>query len=60
MKRYVGAISDTDILIHLTMVNGLDILELLFEIIIIPQYIYEIELPKKAGMYYNEIEDWSF
>ncbi|MGI6669833.1 MAG: hypothetical protein ACOX4M_10890 [Acetivibrionales bacterium] len=41
MQRYIGAISDTDILIHLAMVNRLDILELLFEKIIIPLYIYE-------------------
>lgn len=46
--RYVGAISDTDILINLAKVARLDILEHLFEEIIIPQYIYD-ELCRKAG-----------
>jgi predicted nucleic acid-binding protein len=38
--RYIGAISDTDILINLAKVNRLDVLEYLFKEIIIPQYIY--------------------
>jgi len=36
--RYIGAISDTDILINLAKVDRLDILECLFKEIIIPQY----------------------
>jgi len=50
--RYVGAISDADILINLARVNRLDILELLFKEIIIPQYVYDIEIKKNAGRYY--------
>lgn len=41
--RYVGAISDTDILINIAMVDRFDILEYLFEQIIIPQYVFDIE-----------------
>lgn len=55
MHRYTGAISDADILIHLAMVDRLDILEYLFEKIIIPQYVYEVELRKKAGRYLTTI-----
>lgn len=53
--KYVGAISDTDILINLAKVNRLDLLEYLFEQIIIPQYVYDIEIKKKAGIYYSVI-----
>lgn len=53
--QYMGAISDTDILIHLAMVNRLDILEYLFKEIIIPQYVYDVEIKKKAGRYYDTI-----
>ena len=42
--RYVGAVSDADILINLAEANRLDILELLFKKIIIPQFVYEIEI----------------
>jgi predicted nucleic acid-binding protein len=42
--RYIGAISDTDILINFAKVNRLDVLEYLFEEIIIPQYIYDFEI----------------
>lgn len=52
--RYVGAISDTDILINLAKVKRLDILEHLFEEIIIPQYIYD-ELRRKAGRCFSGI-----
>ena len=46
--RYIGAISDTDILINFAKVNRLDVLEYLFEEIIIPQYIYDFEIKIKA------------
>lgn len=53
--RYVGAISDADILINLARVNRLDVLELLFKEIIIPQYVYDVEIKKKAGRYCSVI-----
>ena len=53
--RYTGAISDADILINLARVNRLDILELLFKEIIIPQFVYDIEIKKNAGRYYGVI-----
>jgi predicted nucleic acid-binding protein len=53
--RYIGAISDTDILINLAGVNRLDTLELLFKEIIIPQFVYDIEIKKNAGKYYGVI-----
>lgn len=55
--RYTGAISDADILINLAKVNRLDILELLFKEIIIPQFVYEIEIKKNAGRYYGVINE---
>lgn len=48
MKKYRAAISDTDILINFAKVNRLDILELLFEEITIPYYVYEKEIKSKA------------
>ena len=53
--RYIGAISDADILINLARVNRLDISEILFEKIIIPQFVYDIEIKKNAGKYYGVI-----
>ena len=53
--RYIGAISDTDILINLAKVDRLDILECLFKEIIIPQYVYDIEIRRNAGKYYSII-----
>ena len=53
--RYVGAVSDADILINLARVNRLDVLELLFEEIIIPQFVYDIEIKKNAGKCYGVI-----
>jgi len=53
--RYVGAVSDADILINLAEANRLDILELLFKKIIIPQFVYEIEIKKNARIYYSTI-----
>ncbi|ABR47082.1 hypothetical protein Amet_0857 [Alkaliphilus metalliredigens QYMF] len=55
MKKYVGAISDTDILINLAKVDGFNVLENLFEEIIIPHFIYDVELRKKAGKQYGKI-----
>ncbi len=53
--RYIGAISDTDILINLAKIKRLDILGFLFEKIIIPHYVYEREIKTKAGIYYSVI-----
>lgn len=53
--RYVGAISDADILINLARINRLDILELIFKEIIIPQFVYDIEINKNAGKCYGVI-----
>lgn len=53
--KYAGAISDADILINLAKVNRLDVLEILFKEIIIPQFVYDIEIKKNAGRYYSEI-----
>jgi len=53
--KYVGAISDTDILINLAIVNRFDILECLFEQIIIPQFVYDVEIKRKAGRHYSAI-----
>lgn len=55
--KYIGAISDADILINLAKVNRLEILELLFKEIIIPQYVYDVEIVKNAGRCYSVIYD---
>jgi len=55
--RYIGAISDADILINLARSNKLNILELLFKEIIIPQFVYDNEIKKNAGRYYGVIKD---
>ena len=52
--RYIGAISDADILINLAKVNRLEILELLFKEIIVPQYVYDVEI-KKMGIHFHVI-----
>jgi len=53
--RFIGAISDTDILINLAKVNRIDILEFLFKEVIIPQYVFDVEIKQKAGKYYGSI-----
>ena len=53
--KYIGAKSDADILINLAKVNRLDILKLLFKEIIIPQFVYDVEIKKNAGKYYGVI-----
>jgi len=53
--RYVGAISDTDILINLAIVNRFDILERLFQQIIIPWFVFDVEIKNKAGKHYGTI-----
>lgn len=55
--RYVGAISDADILINFAKAKRLDILELLFKEIIIPQYVYDDEIKKRAGKSYGVINE---
>ncbi|VIG20065.1 Uncharacterised protein [Clostridioides difficile] len=55
MNKYKVAISDTDILINLAKINRLDILDLLFDEIIIPQFIYDVELPKNAKKLFGKI-----
>ena len=47
--RYTGAVSDADILINFAKVNRLDVFELLFKEIIIPQFVYDIEIKNNAG-----------
>ena len=47
--KYVAAISDADIMIHLAKADELDILRYLFTKIIIPQYVLEREIKRKAG-----------
>jgi len=56
MKKYESTISDTDILINLAKVQELNILSKLFSKIIIPFFIYDVELRRKAGIYYSKIE----
>jgi len=53
--KYAGAISDADILINLARVDKLNIVELLFKEIIIPQFVYDIEIKKSAGRCYGVI-----
>ena len=53
--KYRGAISDTDILINLAKGDCINLLELLFDEIVVPQYIFDVELRKKAGIYYSKI-----
>lgn len=55
MKKHKIAISDTDILINLAKIDRLDLLDLLFEEIIIPHYVYDKELSKKAGKLFGKI-----
>lgn len=56
MKKYEGAISDTDILINLAKVDELRVLEFIFSKIIIPYYIYNVELRRKAAVNFSKIE----
>jgi len=56
IKKYIAAISDTDILIHLTKAKQLKILDYLFEVVYFPEYIYKKELRNKAGSEYFEID----
>lgn len=55
-RKYIAAISDTDILIHLTKAGHLSLLEQLFEKVFIPEYIFSKELKKKAGSLFYDIE----
>ena len=55
MKKHKIAISDTDILINLAKIDRLDLLDLLFDEIIIPHYVYDKELSKKAGKLFRKI-----
>ena len=56
VKKYVAAISDTDILIHLAKAKQLKTLDYLFEVVYLPEYIYKKELRNKAGLEYFEID----
>jgi len=47
--KFQAAVSDTDILIDLFKCNAYDILNLLFDKILIPEYIFEKELKKVAS-----------
>lgn len=55
MKKHKIAISDTDILINLAKIDRLDLLDLLFDEIIIPHYVYDKELSEKAGRLLGKI-----
>lgn len=55
MMRYKGAVSDTDILLNLASIDRLEILEHLFKKIIIPWYVYDIEIKRNAGREYSKI-----
>lgn len=55
MKKHKIAISDTDILINLAKIDRLDLLDLLFDEIIIPHYVYDKELSEKAGKLFGKI-----
>lgn len=56
-RKYVAAISDTDILIHLTKAGHLSLLEQLFEVVYLPEYVFMKELKKKAGPLFYDIEE---
>lgn len=56
MKKYTAAISDTDILINLAKIDRLDVLSLMFTKIIIPFFVYDVELRKNTGMFFQKIE----
>ena len=47
MSRYVATIADADILIHLVKNGYLNIVEMLFQKVIIPHYVLENEVRKK-------------
>jgi predicted nucleic acid-binding protein len=53
--KYRGAISDTDILINLAKGDCINLLKLLFDEIVVPQFILDVELRKKAGVNYSKI-----
>ncbi|OAA93549.1 hypothetical protein [Clostridium coskatii] len=56
MEKYEAAISDTDILINLAKVDKIEILKFLFSKIVIPYFIYNVELRRKAGPNFSKIE----
>lgn len=45
---YKAAVSDTDILVNLAKVERLDILGFIFKEIVIPEYVYDREIKRKA------------
>lgn len=53
--KYKGAISDTDILINLAKGDCLNLLESLFDVVVIPKFVFDAELRKKAGENYSKI-----
>lgn len=55
-RKYVAAISDTDILIHLTKSRHLSLLDQLFEVVYLPEHIYKKGLREKAGVLYYQID----
>lgn len=57
MPKYVAAISDADILIHLLKANHLDFLYHIFECIYIPEYVYFKELKRRAGGLFFKLEE---
>ena len=57
-KKYKAAISDTDILINFAKIERLDILEKIFEKVIVPYYVYDKELRFKAKGFFYYIEKY--
>ncbi|WP_297426491.1 hypothetical protein [Clostridium sp.] len=56
MRKYEAAISDTDIIINLAKVDRLDILKLVFSKIVIPHFVYDVELRRRAQSLFCKIE----
>lgn len=56
--RLKAALSDTDILIHLASGDQLDILDKLFDKIVIPWAVYNDELPRKAKDQLDKIKSY--
>jgi predicted nucleic acid-binding protein len=55
IPKLKASISDTDILVNFSSVNRLDILELLFSEIVIPEYILEKELHRRFPAAYAKV-----
>lgn len=54
--KYAAAISDADILIHILKTDNQSIIENLFERVIIPKYVLEIEVKRKHYPSYEKLQ----